>query len=130
MNTQKLVSILLLTMFTTTNIYSNNIVCINCVAKINNTQNSNSNDFKPFKIAYNTQNQDDPNYILPLDDNEATSQEAENIDDNDMNIILINNSETIEENNSIISGEILYACEDTEKQTLVCDNINKICECV
>jgi len=122
MNTQKLVSILLLTIFTTTNIYSGNFVCINCVAKIKNNQNNNSNDFKPFKTTYNTQNQYDPNYILPLDDNEVTSE------DNETNIILRN--ETIKESNSIISGEILYACEDTEKQTLVCDNIYKVCECV
>jgi len=122
MNIEKLISVLLITIFTTTNIYSGNVVCINCVAKIKNSQNDNSNDFKPFKIAYNTQNQDDPNYILPLDDNEVNSEE------NDSNIILIN--KTIEENNSILSGEILYACEDTEKQTLVCDNLNRVCECV
>jgi len=123
MNIQKLISILLITIFTTTNIYSGNVVCINCVATtIKHSQNNNSNDFKPFKTTYNTQNQDDPNYILPLDDNEVNSEE------NDTNIVLIN--ETIEENNSILSGEILYACEDTEKQTLVCDNLNRVCECV
>jgi len=123
MNIQKLISILLITIFTTTNIYSGNVVCINCVATtIKHSQNNNSNKFKPFKTTYNTQNQDDPNYILPLDDNEVNSEE------NDTNIVLIN--ETIEENNSILSGEILYACEDTEKQTLVCDNLNRVCECV
>jgi len=122
MNTQKLVSILLVTIFATTNIYSENIVCINCVAKIKNTQNNdNSNNFKSFKIAYNTQNQDDPNYILPLDDNDEAINE-----ENSTDIIL--KDESIE--SSILTNEILYACEDIETQTLVCDNLNKICKCV
>jgi len=127
MNTQKLVSILLVTIFATTNIHSENIVCINCVAKIKNTQNTNNeNDFKPFEIAYNTQNQDDPNYILPLDDNDNNEITTEN--DNITDIIL--KDESIEEDMSILTDEILYACEDIEMQTIVCDNINKICECV
>jgi len=123
MNTQKLVSILLVTIFATTNIYSENVVCINCVAKIRNTQNNdNINELKPFKIAYNTQNQDDPNYILPLDDNyEATSE------DNNLTDIILKDEST---ENSILTNETLYACEDIETQTLVCDNLNKICKCV
>ena len=123
MNTQKLISILLVTIFATTNIYSGNVVCVNCVATtIKHSQNDNKNDFKPFKIAYNTQNQDDPNYILPLDDNEVNSEE------NNTDIILID--ESIETSNSILTNETVYACEDTEKQTLVCDNLNRVCECV
>lgn len=123
MNIGRLISILLITIFTTTNIYSGNVVCINCVAKIkHNNKNDNSTNFKPFKITYNTQNPNDPNYIIPLDDNEVNTEENAN------DIVLIN--ETIEENNSILSDETLYACEDTEKQTLVCDNLHRVCECV
>jgi len=123
MNIQKLVSILLITIFTTTNIYSGNVVCINCVATtIKHNQNNNSNNFKPFKTAYNTQNQDDPNYILPLDDNEINSEE------NNTEIIL--QDESTETSSSILTNETLYACEDIETQTLVCDNINRVCKCV
>jgi len=128
MNTQKLISILLLTIFATTNIYSENIVCINCVAKIKNNQDTNNdNNFKAFKIAYNTQNQDDPNYILPLDennDNDEITTETNNITD------IILKDKSIEDNTAILTNEIIYACEDIEKQTLICDNLNKICECV
>ena len=128
MNTQKLVSILLVTIFATTNIYSENIVCINCVAKIKNNQDTNNdNNFKAFKIAYNTQNQDDPNYILPLDennDNDEITTETNNITD------IILKDKSIEDNTAILTNEIIYACEDIEKQTLICDNLNKICECV
>jgi len=123
MNTQKLVSILLVTIFATTNIHSENVLCVNCVAKIKNTQNNdNSNNFKPFKVAYNTQNQDDPNYIIPLDDNDEATSEDDNLTD------IFLKDESIE--NSILTNEILYACEDIETQTLVCDNLNKICKCV
>jgi len=123
MNTQKLVSILLVTIFATTNIHSENVFCVNCVAKIKNTQNNdNSNNFKPFKVAYNTQNQDDPNYIIPLDDNDEATSEDDNLTD------IFLKDESIE--NSILTNEILYACEDIETQTLVCDNLNKICKCV
>jgi hypothetical protein len=125
MNIQKLASILLLTIFTTTNIYSGNLVCINCVATtIKHTKNdANTTNFPPFKIAYNSDNKDDPNYILPLDDNEIDTEENVST-----NIVLID--ETIKDNNSILSGDTLYACEDTEKQTLVCDNLKRVCECV
>jgi len=129
MNTQKLVSILLVTIFATTNIYSENIVCINCVAKIKNNQDTNNaNDFKAFKIAYNTQNQDDPNYILPLDDNNDNDEittETNNITD-----IILKDESIEEDDTTILTNEIIYACEDIEMQTLICDNINKICECV
>jgi len=125
MNTQKLVSILLVTIFATTNIYSENIICINCVAKIKNNQNNNNNndnDFKHFKVAYNTQNQDDSNYILPLDDNDEETSEDNNLTD-----IILKDEST---ENSILTNETLYACEDIETQTLVCDNINRVCKCV
>ena len=129
MNTQKLISILLLTIFATTNIYSENIVCINCVAKIKNNQDTNNdNNFKAFKIAYNTQNQDDPNYILPLDennDNDEITTETNNITD-----IILKDESIEEDDTTILTNEIIYACEDIEMQTLICDNINKICECV
>ena len=121
MYTKKIVSMFLITIFTTANIYAGKIVCKNCVVKIKHNENDNSVKFKSFKVAYNTQNPDDPNYIIPLDDNEPTSE------DNDT-IVLID--KTIKNNNSILSGNTLYACEDTQQQTLICDNQYKVCECV
>jgi hypothetical protein len=144
MNLQKLVSILILAIFTTPIIAG---PCINCVATIKKSDNH--TDVSPFAtksqeesnfIATNSYSSDknSPDYIIPLDDNEpsATTQDEynyqEEVDEEGDNIVLIDETQNrIDENYSILGEETtLYACEDSEHSQLVCDNVSKVCECV
>ena len=160
MNLQKLVSMFLITIFATSNIYS--AQCINCVATINHNQNNKDKTIMPFSVssekistitpATYSDDQNSPDYIVPLDDNEPSDikikEEDDNVNNKDQSeyhseyqntneeenasIVLIYDTqeENLDSNHSILDNDtLLYACDD-EQKTLVCDNVSKICECV
>jgi len=151
MNFQKLVSLLIVTIIATTSIYA--VSCPNCVATINNN-NQKDNDVivTPFMAsteiseASYSSDKNSPDYIIPLDDNEPSNVEnsvASNNEDSSLysseyqieqnnSIVLIDETQddNIDANHSILDNQTLYACDDSEHKTLVCDNDTKICECV
>jgi len=154
MNLQKLVSMLLVTIITTSNIYA--AQCINCVATIKHTQSNRDTNIivTPFNVKIEegsgavssidySDDVNSPDYIIPLDDNEPSNIEIaedsnsnieyQNINEENNSIVLIDEtSEDIDSNHSILDNQtaILYACDDIEHNTLICDNISKTCECV
>ncbi|NOZ89651.1 MAG: hypothetical protein GXO60_00035 [Epsilonproteobacteria bacterium] len=153
MNLQKLVSMLLVTIIVTSNTYA--AQCINCVAKINHTENIDDNIVIPFSIkkqeaSDNTSDitysddENNPNYIIPLDDNEPSNIEIaentnpdveyQNINEENNSIVIIDETPKYDtdSNHSILDDEeiLLYACDDAEHNTLICDSISKTCECV
>ena len=151
MNLQKLVSMLLVTIITTSNIYA--AQCINCVATINHQQSSDSdnmivpsnvktqedaNSVSTINDRYSN-DKDNPNYIIPLDDEPSNIEIAEDNtpdieyeDEENNSIVLIDETQNnLDNNHSILENQtMLYACDDEEHNVLICDNISKVCECV
>ncbi|SFV64449.1 hypothetical protein MNB_SV-12-1733 [hydrothermal vent metagenome] len=140
MNVKKVVSVLIIAIFTASSLYAG--PCINCVATVVKQENINQVNKMPWgsKSLANAKNsessfsQDEINGMIALDDNEydseeieANTNEAETLHEElqDDDIVLTYDSPQIE------LTKTLYACEDIVNNIIACDNEKKEeCECV
>jgi len=133
MNLRKPVSLLLIVILATLTVYAG--PCINCKVKIKTpTKKRDVLAFNVKKSYYFSKDKTNPDYImpleediLPLDDNEPST--TKNVEENN-SIVLIDETQNLDNNHSILEQKIIYACEDSEHNTLVCDREIQMCECV